>query len=154
MCRSCHTPAEEPDAAGVLTDCAQCHLPEVTFPSLRPLLPAGAIRPKFEFNPQVPEAERGLLIEQFREGLDTYDISAGGLDPGAVPVSVKVTVEVGVGQTATGDAYLAVRAHASFQMHRVKVDVSSAPAVGTERDKLVKAALADMMERLTDALGQ
>lgn len=137
-----------------MTDCAECHLPKRGAPSVRALLPAGRIRPTYVFDSSVPETEKSAWIEAFRAGLDVYQVAAVELPGGgAVPARIEVSLDMGEGQTDTGAAFLAARARAVLHLHRVRVEVESPPVVGTERGEVARSALADVAERLSDAIG-
>jgi hypothetical protein len=133
----------------VLTDCAVCHVPERPPRSLFKLLSDAALTLEIEFDPSVPERERGPWRERLLQKLSDSDVTVREAPaPNAAPVSVRVRVEAGPGRTDRGLGFFAARATATVRLHRASVTETSRPGVATDEAGAIRKALDDLAQRV------
>ena len=152
-CRSCHAAPDAPDPALPRSDCAFCHRPSVSPPSLRPLFPVDTVSLEVAFGPGFPEGRGETWAAALREGLlpaGVRTVPRG--TPGAPPVEVKVTLERERGETEAGGPFAATRVRAVLVVNRARVEVACRPVTGEDGARRLEDALADLLRRVVVAL--
>ncbi len=101
----------------------------------------------------VPAGARVAWTEGLRRRIAVEELAvAPAGTPGAVPVAVRVTVEVDDGVTEAGTPFLGARARALLHVGRRTLEFEGRAFAGTDRDSLARAALDDLLPRVSVAL--
>ena len=147
MCRSCHTPAPDPEAP--LADCAFCHEPARAPESLTPLLPGGSASLDLAFDDSVPPGLRAPFEEELRRccGEAGLDLVPAGT-PGAGAVAVTLSLDAGPGWTGAGVRFHGARGRAVVSLGRVRVPVEGGHAAGAEAADVEREAILSLAARV------
>ena len=142
-------PPPQVEPVSILTDCAVCHVPERAPSSLYKLLSGGRLILDIEYEPSVPNDERGPWRERLLERLADSPVEALRTPgPNAAPVHVRVGVEVDWARTSGGTKFRVAVAKAEVRLHRAHVEVTSNIGAASDEVGAVRKALADLTERV------
>jgi len=122
-------------------------------PSLRPLFPSASIVLDVTGDGPVPAGAREAWVGRLRARLAAEEIVAAPAGtPGAVPVALRLTVEMEEGATDAGTPFLGARGRAILRVGRRSHEFPGRSFAGTERDALARKALDDLLDRVFHAL--
>jgi len=133
-------------------DCATCHVPASTPPSLAPLLPTRAVRLSVQHVGSATDEESLGWLWELGARLTDEGLTVVSEAPGANSVAIDVRRTEEPGATDRGVRFQTTRYAAVITLGSATIEVRGRPGIAAELTQARAAAREDLIERIVTAL--